>query len=67
MESEVGAMWCPVCARRLARDECQPALGDIPDRWMWGDCDCIDNEYDDEYERPEWLSAAERPPPACDG
>jgi hypothetical protein len=57
MESEMGEMWCPVCARRLARDEFQPAVGDVPNRWMCGDCDFIVNEYDDEYERPEWLEA----------
>jgi hypothetical protein len=47
------SMWCPVCATRLARDEFQPAVGDVPNRWMCGDCDCVVNEYDDEYEEPE--------------
>jgi hypothetical protein len=66
-EVEMTAMWCPVCARRLTRDEFQPAGGDMPDRWMCGDCDCIVNEYDDEYEQPHWIAAAENQVPACDG
>ncbi|MDR5824740.1 hypothetical protein [Caballeronia sp. LZ043] len=49
------SMWCPLCARRLERDEFQPAVGDVPNRWMCGDCDCVVNEYDDEYEQPDWI------------
>jgi hypothetical protein len=51
------AMWCPLCARRLGRDEFQPAIGNAPDRWMCGDCDCVVREYDDEYERPDWIES----------
>jgi transcription initiation factor TFIIIB Brf1 subunit/transcription initiation factor TFIIB len=52
----MAAMSCPICARRLARDEFRPAVGDVPNRWMCGDCDCVVNENDDEYESPEWTA-----------
>lgn len=52
------AMWCPLCARRLERDEFQPAVGNMPNRWMCGDCDCVVNEHDDEYEQPDWIEPA---------
>ncbi|SDR19392.1 hypothetical protein SAMN05443245_3455 [Paraburkholderia fungorum] len=63
----MAAMSCPICARRLARDEFQPAVGDVPNRWACGDCDCVVNDYDDEYESPEWIADAGATPAAQGG
>jgi hypothetical protein len=46
----VTAMYCPVCARRLERDEFQPAYGTVSAHWTCVDCDCRVNSYDDEFE-----------------
>jgi hypothetical protein len=55
-------MFCPVCDRQLAADEFQPAVGDVPNRWVCGSCDCCVNEWDDEFEPSGWVGVEDGPP-----
>ncbi len=53
-------MWCPLCYRKLERDEFHPSYGEVPAHWLCGACDCRVNEWDDEYDQPEWVEEAPR-------
>jgi transposase-like protein len=56
-------MHCPLCDRKLNRDEYQPAVNEVPSRWVCSVCDCRINEYDDEFEAPDSTSEAPQTSP----
>jgi transposase-like protein len=56
-------MHCPLCDRKLERNEYQPSPDGVPSRWVCSVCDCRINEYDDEFEVPDPISDVPHPSP----